>query len=81
MKDAGALALAGFVGAGAFAIYAISETTPLVSGAYLGANLYLAYEVVDVLILVSLGIYAVGRYRMKSMGIDPRTVFTEIPPE
>ena len=81
MKSAWLMALAGIVGAGAFAIYAISETSPLVSGAYLGANLALAWGVVAALVLVGVAIYALGRVRIKQIGIDPKAVFAEIPPE
>jgi APA family basic amino acid/polyamine antiporter len=81
MKGAAALSAAGLVGAAAFAIYAISETTPLVSGTFLGANLVLAYEVVVILVVIAVIIYFAGRYRMKNAGVDPKMIFSEIPPE
>jgi len=81
MKGAATLSIAGFVGATGFAIYVISETTPLVSGTFLGASLALAYEAVVALGLVAVGIYLLGRRRMKSAGVDPALIFSEIPPE
>ncbi|MGO9644175.1 MAG: APC family permease [Candidatus Bathyarchaeia archaeon] len=81
MKGAATLSTAGFVGGTGFAIYVFSETSPLVSGAFLGASIYLAYEVVLVLLLASAGIYLLGRRRMKNAGIDPSLIFSEIPPE
>jgi len=81
MKGAATLSTAGFVGGTGFAIYAFCETSPLVSGAFLGASIYLAYEVVVVLGLVSVGIYLLGRRRMKNAGVDPSRIFAEIPPE
>jgi hypothetical protein len=81
MKNAWLMSLAGFIGAAGFATYVISETTPLVSGAFLGANIYIAYEEVAALILIAALIYLWGRMRMKKFGVDMRTVFSEIPPE
>lgn len=81
MKGAATLALAGFVGAAGFAIYVISETTPLVSGAFLGANIYLAYEGVLALGLLAVAIYLLGRLRIKRAGLDPSAIFSELPPE
>jgi hypothetical protein len=81
MGGAAMLSTAGFVGGTGFAIYAFSETSPLVSGAFLGASIYLAYEVVGVLVLIGVGIYLLALHRMKSVGVDPRLIFTEIPPE
>jgi APA family basic amino acid/polyamine antiporter len=81
MKNAWLMSLAGFVGAAGFAIYVISETSPLVSGTYLGASLADAYAEVGVIILVALGILAWGRYRARQAGTDLKTIFSEIPPE
>ncbi len=81
MKGAATLSIAGLVGAAGFGIYVISETTPLVSGAFLGANIYLAYEAVLALSLIAAGIYLLGRRRMKNAGVDPSRIFSEIPPE
>jgi basic amino acid/polyamine antiporter, APA family len=81
MKNAWLMSLAGFVGAAGFATYVISETTPLVSGTFLGANIYIAYEEVAALILIAALIYLWRRSRMKKFGVDMRTVFSEIPPE
>ena len=81
MAGASTLSAAGFIGGTGFAIYAISETSPLVSGAFLGASIYLAYEVVGVLVLVGAGIYLLARRRMASVGVDPKLIFSEIPPE
>ena len=81
MAGASTLSAAGFIGGTGFAIYAISETSPLVSGAFLGASIYLAYEVVGVLVLVGVGIYLLARRRMASVGVDPKLIFSEIPPE
>jgi hypothetical protein len=81
MQGAALLSAAGFIGGTSFAIYALSETSPLVSGTFLGANLYLAYEELVVVALIGVGIYLLGRRRMKNAGIDPSHIFSEIPPE
>jgi len=49
--------------------------------AFLGASIYLAYEAVVGLGLVAVGIYLLGRRRMKNAGVDPSLIFSEIPPE
>ena len=75
------MSVAGFVGAAGFAIYVISETSPLVSGTYLGASLGDAYAEVGVIILIALLILAWGRYNAHKAGTTLRTIFSEIPPE
>jgi hypothetical protein len=81
MKNGWLMSVAGFVGAAGFAIYVISETTPLVSGTFLGANIYYAYGEVAIIILVALGILGWGRYRAHQAGTTLHTIFSEIPPE
>jgi len=81
MKGAALLSTAGFVGGTGFAIYVLSETFPLMGGAFLGASIYLAYEAVVGLGLAAVGIYLLGRRRMKNAGVDPSLIFSEIPPE
>jgi len=81
MKGAATLSIAGFVGATGFAIYVISEISPIVSGTFLGASLDLAYEGVAALVLFGVAIYLLGRRRMKNAGVDPSLIFGEIPPE
>jgi len=81
MKGAAMLSLTGLLGAVAFGVYIFSETSPLVSGAFLGASLSVSYEFVLILGIIAVAIYLLGRYRMKKLGIDPRLVFSEIPPE
>jgi len=81
MKGAATLSITGFVGAIGFAIYIVSEITPIVSGTFLGASLDLAYEGVVALALLGVGIYLLGRRRMKNAGVDPSKIFAEIPPE
>jgi len=81
MKNAWLMSLAGFVGAAGFAIYVISETSPLVSGTFLGASLTDAYEEVGAIILVALLILAWGRYRAHKAGTTLHQIFAEIPPE
>ena len=81
MKGAAVLSTAGFVGGTGFAIYVLSETFPLMGGAFLGASIYLAYEAVVGLGLVAVGTYLLGRRRMKNAGVDPSLIFSEIPPE
>ena len=81
MKNAWLMSLAGFVGAAGFAIYVISETSPLVSGTYLGASLGDAYAEVGVIVLVALAILAWGRFRARQAGTSLKTIFSEIPPE
>jgi amino acid transporter len=81
MKGAVAMSLTGLIGAAAIAFYVFSETSPLVSGTFLGASLDIAYEFVLALGIVAVMIYLLGRQRMKAAGVDPRAVFSEIPPE
>jgi amino acid transporter len=81
MKGAAVLSAAGFVGGTGFAISVICESTPIVSGAFLGASLYLAYEGVLALGLLAVIIYLLARRRMKIAGVDPSLIFSEIPPE
>jgi hypothetical protein len=81
MKGAVPLALAGLIGAIAFFIYLFSETSPLVSGTFLGASLDIAYEFLVGLGILAVIIYLFGRHRMRAAGGDPRGVFSEIPPE
>ncbi len=81
MKGAWLMSLAGFVGAAGFAIYVISETTPLVSGTFLGASLGYAYAEVGVIIVIALAILTWGRYNAHKAGTTLRTIFSEIPPE
>jgi amino acid transporter len=81
MKGAVPLALAGLIGAIAFGIYIFSETSPLVSGTFLGASLDIAYEFLVGLGILAVIIYVSGRHRMKAAGVDPNLVFSEIPPE
>jgi hypothetical protein len=47
----------------------------------LGANLSLAYEFVAVLVVLGVIMYATGRARLRSLGIDIGSVYAEIPPE
>ena len=81
MKGAVPLSLAGLIGAVSFGIYIFSETSPLVSGTFLGASLDIAYEFLLVLGIFAVIIYLWGRHRIKAAGIDPRAVFSTIPPE
>ena len=56
------------IGALAFGFYGFAETSPLISGTYLGANLYLAYEVLLALLVIAVVIYLLDRYRMTDSG-------------
>jgi amino acid transporter len=81
MRGAKTMAVCSLIGVLAFGFYAFAETTPLISGTYLGASLYLAYEVVAVLIVIGILVYVVSKWNMKKMGIDPSRIFHELPPE
>ncbi len=81
MKGSTTLMVTSLIGALAFGFYGFAETSPLISGTYLGANLYLAYEVLLALLVIAVVIYLLDRYRMTRLGIDPKSVFGEIPPE
>lgn len=81
MKGAWLMAVAGFVGAAGFAIYVISETSPLVSGTFLGASLGDAYAEVGVVVVIALLILAWGRHNAHKAGTTLQMIFSEIPPE
>lgn len=81
MKGSSILIVTSLIGALAFGFYGFAETSPLISGTYLGASLYLAYEVLLALLLIAVVIYVLGRYSMRKLGIDPKAVFGELPPE
>ena len=81
MKGSAILIVTSLIGALAFGFYGFAETSPLISGTYLGANLYLAYEVLLVLLVIAVVIYLLGRYSMRKLGIDPKALFSELPPE
>ena len=65
----------------AFGFYIFAETSPLVSGTYLGASLSLAYEAVLALVLAGGVVYLWGRHNAHRAGFDIRNIFAEIPPE
>ena len=75
------IAIAGFIGVISFGFYAFSETFPIISSVYLGSNLFLAYSVVVIMILVGAGIYGAAKVRMQNAGIDLKRIYEEIPPE
>ena len=81
MKGSKIMCVSSLIGVFAFGFYAFAETTPLISGTFLGASLLLAYEVVAVLLVVGVLVYFGGRWNMKKMGIDPSRIFHELPPE
>jgi amino acid transporter len=81
MKGSAALIVASLIGVFAFGFYAFAETTPLISGTYLGASLAQAYEVVLVVFVIAVLVYVAGRWNMKRLGIDPKLIFGQLPPE
>ena len=84
MGSGSAIAFASFVGVAAFAFYIIAESFPIAGSlgvVFLGANLGLAYGVVLGLILIGVLIYATGKARLSSLGIDIKALYAEIPPE
>ncbi|MGD0636441.1 MAG: APC family permease [Nitrososphaerales archaeon] len=81
MAGAKTLMFASAVGAGAFIIYAIAISDPIVSGVYIGASLDLAIEVAIAGVLIGAAIYALGRYHARSIGLDLNNIYAEIPPE
>jgi amino acid transporter len=81
MIGARKLVFASVVGVASFLFYAFAETSPLGSGAYLGATVALAYEALAVCVGIGVVIYLLGRRRMAKMGISMQSVYSEIPPE
>ncbi|HUO42640.1 MAG TPA: APC family permease [Methylomirabilota bacterium] len=84
MGSGPAIAFASFVGVAAFAFYIVAESFPIAGSlgvVFLGANLGLAYGVVLGLILLGVLVYATGSARLKSLGIDIKALYAEIPPE
>ncbi len=81
MAGARKLMLASLVGAGAFIFYIFAISTPIISGVYIGASLPLAVEVAVVGVILGLCLYAWGRWHAKTIGLDLRNVYAEIPPE
>jgi hypothetical protein len=81
MAGAKTLMFASAVGAGAFIIYAIAISDPIVSGVYIGASLDLAIEVAIAGVLIGAAVYVLGRYHARSIGLDLNNVYAEIPPE
>jgi len=79
-----AIAIASFVGVGAFAFYIVAESFPIAGAlgvVFLGANLTLAYGVVIGLIVIGGLMYLTGKVRLQRLGIDLKALYAEIPPE
>ncbi len=84
MRSGAVIAIASLVGVGAFLFYIIAESFPIAGAlgvVFLGANLTLAYGVVVVLVIIGALMYATGRARLQSLGIDVKSMYAEIPPE
>ena len=84
MGSGPAIAFASFVGVAAFAFYIVAESFPIAGSlgvVFLGANLGLAYGVVAGLVILGVLVYATGSARLKSLGIDIKALYAEIPPE
>jgi amino acid transporter len=75
------LIVASLVGVLFFLSYIVAEAVPINSGVFIGSNLYIAYGVVAVAIIIGVLIYLTARVRMRRLGVDPSTVYREIPPE
>jgi amino acid transporter len=76
-----AITLVSLVGIIAFSVWFLSQTFPILSGVYLGSSIYSAYEAFAASILIGLAIYGYGRWHARSLGLDLKTVYSEIPPE
>ena len=75
------LIIASIVGIGAFALYIFAETFPIISGMFLGASLALAYEVVGAVLVIGIALYAIAKFRMRSLGLELSAIYEELPPE
>lgn len=84
MGSGAAIAFASFVGVAAFAFYIIAESFPI-SGSlgvvFLGSNLSLAYGVILALAIIGVAMYLTGSARLKTLGVDIKALYAEIPPE
>jgi APA family basic amino acid/polyamine antiporter len=76
-----ALTLVSLVGVVAFAVWFLSQSFPILSGVYLGSNIYSAYEAFVASIVLGLVIYGYARWHAGSIGLDLKHVYSEIPPE
>jgi basic amino acid/polyamine antiporter, APA family len=76
-----AVTLVSIVGIIAFATWFISQNFPILTGVYLGSNIGYAYGTFLGTIVIGLVIYGYGRWHARSMGIDLKQVYSEIPPE
>jgi amino acid transporter len=77
----GVVVIASIIALGSFGFYIFAELVPVAGGTFLGASLPVALEFTLALILFSLLIYGIARYRAKRAGIDLRSIYAEIPPE
>ncbi|MDA4119303.1 MAG: amino acid permease [Thaumarchaeota archaeon] len=76
-----AMTLVSLVGVVAFTVWFLSQSFPILSGVYLGSNIYSAYEAFIATIVIGLVIYGYGRWHARSIGVDLKHIYSEIPPE
>lgn len=83
-SSAGVLAFAALIGVGSFAFYLLALSVPLsgpLGTVFLGSNEGLAYTIVATVIVAGIIMYAWASSHAKSIGVDLRRVYSEIPPE
>ncbi len=79
-----ALAVAALIGVGSFVFYIIALSFPLsgpLGTVFLGGNLTFAYVVDLSIIIIGAVMYAWALSHAKSIGVDLKKVYSEIPPE
>ena len=79
--SAAAITVVSLIGIVAFATWFLSQSFPILTGVYIGSNLGYAYGAFITTIILGLIIYGYGRWHARSLGIDLKQVYSEIPPE